>query len=603
MRTKRAASFLLLLTLLSAQSVYAQETALQGFDDYVNKALKDWDVPGVAIAIVKNDKILLAKGYGVKKIGDPAPVTEKTMFAIGSASKAFTAASVAILVDEGKMKWDDAATKYLPGFQLYDPAATRELTVRDLLSHRSGLERGDLMWYGSAFSRDEILQRVRYLKPSWSFRSQFGYQNIMYLAAGQAVAGVTRMSWDEVIKQKIFKPLGMNASNTSIKDLAKLDNVATPHAKVDSKVVSIPWRDIDNIAPAGSINSNVLDMAEWVRLHLNEGKVNNQTVITTGNVKEMHAPQTIIRREGVWEIISPEAHFMSYGLGWFLHDYKGRKVVQHGGNIDGMSALVAMIPEEKLGIVILTNMNGTMLTEALSFTVYDYFLPPQGAKHDYSAEMLKSIKALEAAGEKAEKKREEERAKGTQPSLALKGYTGTYSDEMYGEAKVAEENGKLVMSYGAAFKGDLEHWHYNTFRATWRDKTLGKSLVTFNLNAAGKAATLNIENLADFKRAAEKAEDVASIALSEDDLKKYIGKYELKTPPLEISVEMVGGKLKGVIPGQPIATFVPVAANRFKVVVDGVPAEIFAQFEMDGAKPKSMILEQGGMKFTLAPKQ
>ncbi len=601
MRTKSVTILLILLMVLSTPFVQAQETALQGFDDYVSKALKDWQVPGVAIAIVKNDKIILAKGYGVKKIGDPAPVTEKTLFAIGSASKAFTAASVAMLIDEGKMKWDDAATKYLPGFQLYDPAVTRELTVRDLLSHRSGLERGDLMWYGSNFSRDEILQRVRYLKPSWSFRSQFGYQNIMYLAAGQAVAGVTKTSWDEVIKQKIFKPLGMSASNTSIKDLARVNDVAAPHAKLDNQVVAIPWRDIDNIAPAGSINSNVLDMAQWVRLHLNEGKVNNQTVITSGSLKEMHTPQTIIRREGVWEIISPEAHFMAYGLGWFLHDYKGRKVVQHGGNIDGMSALVAMIPEEKLGVVILTNMNGTMLTEALSFTIFDYFLPPAGAKHDYSAEILKSIKALESAAEKAEKKKEEGRAKDTQPSLALKGYTGTYSDQMYGDAKVTEENGKLVINYGGAFKGELEHWHYNTFRATWRDKTLGKSLVTFNLNAAGKAETLNIENLADFKRT-EKVEDVASLALSEEELKKYMGKYELKSPPLEISVEMIGGKLKGVIPGQPVATFVPVAAHRFKVVVDGMPGEIFVQFEMDGAKPKGMTLEQGGMKFTLAPK-
>jgi CubicO group peptidase (beta-lactamase class C family) len=601
MRTRRAASFLLLFTLLSGQFIYAQEPALQGFDDYVNKALKDWQVPGVAIAIIKNDKIILAKGYGVKKVGDPAPVSEKTIFAIGSASKAFTAASAAMLVDEGKIKWDDPATKYLPGFQLYDPAATRELTVRDLLCHRSGLERGDLMWYGSAYGRDEILQRVRYLKPSWSFRSQFGYQNIMYLAAGQAVAGVSKMSWDDVIKQRIFKPLGMTSSNTSIKDLRTMTDVATPHGKVDSQVVAIPWRDIDNIAPAGSINSNVLDMAQWVRLHLNEGKANGQTLITSGSLKEMHTPQTIIRREGVWEIMTPEAHFMAYGLGWFLHDYKGRKVIQHGGNIDGMSALVAMIPEEKLGLVILTNMNGTFLTEALAFTAFDYFLPSSGVKHDHSAEILKSFKALEAAGEKAEKKREDARVKGTQPSLELKGYSGTYTDQMYGDAKVVEENGKLVLSYGAAFKGDLEHWHYNTFRATWRDRTLGKSLITFNLNAAGKADGLNIENLADFKRT-EKVEDVASLTLSEDELKKYLGKYELKTPPLEISVEMIGGKLKGVIPGQPVATFVPIAANRFKVVVDGAPVEIFAQFEMEGAKPKSLTIDQGGVKLTLAPK-
>ncbi|MEW6130010.1 MAG: serine hydrolase [Acidobacteriota bacterium] len=602
MRTRKAASFILLLILLSAQLVYGQQNAIPAsFDDYVKKALVDWEVPGVAIAVVKDDKVIFAKGYGVKKIGEPAPVTEKTMFAIGSASKAFTAAAVAMLVDEGKMKWDDGATKYLPGFQLFDPYASREITMRDLLCHRSGLERGDLMWYGSAYSRDEILQRVRHLKPSWSFRSQFGYQNIMYLAAGQAVAGVTKMSWDEVIKQRIFKPLGMTSSNTSIRDLAEMSDVSTPHTKIDGKVTAIPWRNIDNIAPAGSINSNVADMAQWVRLHLNEGKASGQTVITSGNLKELHMPQTLIRREGVWEIISPEAHFTAYGLGWFMNDYKARKIVHHGGNIDGMSAFVAMVPEEKLGVVILTNMNGTMITAALAYTIFDYFLPQIGAKHDHSAEILKSIKAVLAQSETAEKKKEEARVKNTQPSLALKNYVGTYTDEMYGEAKVTEENGKLVATYGAAFKGDLEHWHYDTFRSIWRDKSIGKSLVTFKLNAAGKVESLSIENLAEFKRT-EKAEDVASLNLSEADLQKYVGKYALKAPPLEISLEMVGGKLKGIIPGQPIATFVPVAANRFKVVVDGAPVEIYAQFEMDGAKPKSMILEQAGMKFTLTPK-
>ncbi len=602
MKTRNALLSLLLIIVLQTPFAYAQEPSLQGFDEYVNKAMKEWDVPGVAIALIKNDKIILAKGYGVKKLGDAAPVTERTVFAIGSSSKAFTAALVAMLVDDNKMKWDDPLAKYLSGFQLFDNYASREISLRDSLSHRSGLERGDLLWYGSDYSRDEILRRVRHLKPSWSFRSRFGYQNIMYLAAGEAVAAASKKSWDDNIKERLFKPLGMTSSSASIKDLAAMDNVASPHDKLDNKVQPVPWRNIDNIAPAGSINSTVVDMAQWVRLHLNEGKYNNQTLITSGSIKEMHTPQTVIRLEGVMEKLNPDSHFMNYGLGWFLQDYKGRKVVQHGGNIDGMSAMVGMIPEEKIGVVILTNMNGTLLRDALLYAVFDYMLPAQGTKRDWSADMLKAYKGLLEIAEKAEKKKEEDRVKDTKPSLALKNYIGTYTNEMYGDLKVSDENGKLVVNYNPAFIGELEHWNYDTFRVAWRARLVGKSLVTFTLNAAGKVDEIKVENFGDFKRAPDKAPEVVATAMSESDMMKYVGKYEVKQPPLDISIEMIGGKLKAVIPGQPVGTLVPIAQDRFKVSFAEAPVEIYVQFEMAGDKPKTATIEQGGMKFTMLPK-
>ena len=603
-RMKSLSVYFMLVMLLTGGIARAQEAPLQGFDDYVNKALKDWEVPGCAIAIVKNDSILYAKGYGVRKLGDPTPVDEKTLFAIGSASKAFTAASIAMLVDEGKIKWDDPVTKHLAGFQLFDPYATRELTVRDTLSHRSGLERGDLLWYGSSYDRDEIVRRVRYLKPGWSFRSRFGYQNIMFLTAGQIIPKVAGKSWDNFVRDRIFTPLQMTSTSTTITTLKNSDNVATPHDKFDGKVQPVPWRNIDNIGPAGSINSNVVDMAQWVRLHLGAGKYKNEQILSSGAIKEMHMPQTVIRVEGAAEKINPETHFMNYGLGWFLQDYRGRKVVQHGGNIDGMSALVAMIPEENLGLVILTNMDGTPLPTALMYKVFDAFL--QAPQRDWSADILKVVKAQEGLNKAAEKKREESRVKGTNPSLALAKYAGTYSNEMYGDAKITDENGKLVFRY-SAFTGDLEHWHFDTFEATMREHHLGKGFVSFTLNHEGKVdeAKLVMQGAGEieFKRAPEKAADVAAISLSEEELKKYLGKYEMKAPPLEVSIEMVGGKLKGVIPGQPVSTLVPVAQNRFKVVVEGAPIEIFAQFEMADGKPKSMTIEQAGMKFTLLPKQ
>jgi len=591
----------LLLALSIAPCAFAQEAPLQGFDEYVNKALKDWEVPGVGVAIVKGDKVVLAKGYGVRKLGHPALVNERTIFAIGSSSKAFTAAALAMLVDEGKIKWDDPVTKHLPGFELYDPYASKEMTVRDLLCHRSGLARGDLMWYGSSYSRDEILRRTRHLKPTWSFRSQFGYQNLMYLAAGQIVPAVAGKSWDDFIKDRFFKPLGMAASSTSTNDLKSSDNVASPHGKIDEKVVAIPWRNIDNIAPAGSINSNVAEMAAWAQLQLGDGNFAGRQLLSSGEVKEMHKSHTVISFDPPWNLLFPDAHFLNYGLGWFLSDYRGRKVVEHGGNIDGMSALVALIPEEKLGVVILTNLNGSELRTALKLRAFDAFLG--GEAKDWSAIHLKTMKGFEAQGKAAEKKQNDERVKDTKPSLALDKYAGTYQDEMYGDVKVAqEENGKLVVRYGAAFTGDLEHWHYDTFQTAWRDRTLGKGLVTFTLNSQGKVEAIKIPNLADFKRAPDKAPAVAGVTLSEADLKKFTGRYELKAPPLEISVELVGGKLKAVIPGQPVATLAPVSTDRF--TVEGAPVSVFVQFKLAGGKVSSLIVEQGSAPpLTFTPKQ
>ena len=505
--TLRAISFTLLL-FIGSVFTHAQPAPLAGFDDYVNKSIKDWDVPGVAIAIIKDDKIVYAKGYGVRETGKPDKVDERTIFAIGSSSKAFTAATVAMLVDEGKLKWDDPATKYLPGFQVFDPLTTREMTVRDLLTHRIGLERGDQLWYATEYDRAEVLRRIRYLKPSSSLRSKFGYQNIMYLAAGEIVPQVAGKSWDDFTRERIFQPLGMTASSTSIKPLASSTNVAAPHSKFDDKLTAIPYRQIDNIGPAGSINSNAVDMAQWVRLQLNNGKFDGKQLISAAQIAEMHSPQTIIRLEGAYPRLYPEAHFLSYGMGWFLSDYRGKKLVEHGGSIDGMRALVAMMPEEKLGVVILTNLSGTILSVPLSYRIFDAYLnQPQ---RDWSQEMLKTMNGLLEQGKAANQKMEAARVKDTRPSLALDAYAGDFQNEMYGDAKIVLENGKLKMQRGAYFAGELEHWHYDTFRVTWRDQQQGKAYVSFRLNSAGKVETMNMEGFAEFTRIPEKKAQAAN---------------------------------------------------------------------------------------------
>ena len=499
---KTRLSMLVLLIFVTVQAVAAQAPGAE-FEEYVNKALKDWGVPGGAIAIVKDDRVVLAKGFGVRELNKPEPVDEQTLFAIGSSSKAFTAASIAMLVDEGKLKWDDPATKHLAGFQLFDPYSTRELTITDLLSHRSGLTRGDLLWYASSYDRAEVLRRVRYLKPSWSLRSRYGYQNIMFLAAGQIIPSITGKPWDDFIRDRIFTPLGMKSSTTSIKAFATSANVATPHSKINDKIQAVSWRNIDNIAPAGSINSNVTDMAQWVRLQLGGGVYQNQRLLSAAAIKEMQTPQTIIRLEGMQASLYPEAHFLTYGLGWFLSDYRGKKVVEHGGAIDGMRAAVAMIPEEKLGLVVLTNLHGNVLPVALMYKIFDIYL--SAPQRDWSKDMLKVRDNLEQQAKTAEKKAESERVQGTSPSLALDKYAGTFQSDMYGEAKVALENDKLVLRFGPNFTGDLQHWHYDTFRVVWRDAMQGKGFVNFRLNTQAKVEVINIENLSEFTRVPEPA--------------------------------------------------------------------------------------------------
>jgi len=490
-RTSTLAIATLTFLSLAAPGGAQQREPFPGFDAYVRSALATWKVPGASVAIVRNDSVIYAKGYGVREIGKPTPVDERTMFAIGSSSKAFTSAAVAMLVDSGKVNLDATATTYLPGFQMYDSYATREITVRDMLSHRSGLARGELIWYGSDNSRDEILRRVRFLPPTWSFRSTFGYQNIMYLAAGQVVAKVTNAPWDDFIKQRIFQPLGMTSSNTSVTALKGNDNVAAPHAEVNDTVRAIPYRQIDNIAPAGSINSNAVDMAQWVRLQAGDGKFGGKQLISKRMLDEMHSPQTVIRLDPNWNAMNPSAHMMSYGLGWFLSDYEGKYLVQHGGNIDGMTALVAMLPEEKFGIVILSNMNGSQFPTTIMLRAIDMQLK-RPAK-DWSTQIHARMDSLMARARAAQARGGPQRVPNTKPSLALSEYAGTYADSAYGTVNITESNGTLNFVFGPTWRGPLEHWHYDTFHLKLDTPVLPAAPVTFHLNAAGKVEDMVVD--------------------------------------------------------------------------------------------------------------
>jgi CubicO group peptidase (beta-lactamase class C family) len=480
---------LAIFLLLAPPSIRAQEGPLKGLDDYILKSMKDWDIPGLAIAVVKDDKVVLAKGYGVRKLGDTTPVDANTLFAIASNSKAFTAATLAMLVDEGKVGWDDPIIKHIPGFQMYDPYAARELTIRDTLCHRSGLERHDLLWLSHPeYSRDEVLRRIQFIKPSWSFRSKYGYQNLMFLVAGQVVPAVTGKSWDDFAKERIITPLGMKRTSTSITRLEKDDNVASPHQRVDGKVQAISYRNVDNVGPAGSINSCVAEMSQWLRLQLAGGVYDKKRLLSAKAIAEMHKPQMVVPREETILKLLPDSHFMAYGLGLMMLDHRGRKVIQHGGSLPGMISQVFLVPEEKLGVVVLTNFRFNSVPMSLPYRILDAYMG--GETKDWTGEALKIWKTIEKRTIDAELKELKKRVEGTKPSLALEAYTGTYKDDLYGELKVTLEKDKLVLRFGPAFTGTLNHWHYDTFRTFWDDRTMGKAMITFTLNADGRVSEL-----------------------------------------------------------------------------------------------------------------
>jgi len=471
----------------------AQRPAARGipadFDATVARAMATFKVPGLAVAVVKNDSVIFAKGYGVRALGAPEPVTPHSLFAVGSTSKAFTVAVLQQLEQEGKLRLDDPATQYLPSLQLYDPYVTRELTVRDLVTHRSGLPTANAVWYGTPYSREEILRRLRYRKPSASFRSTWQYQNEMFLAAGQVIAAVDGRSWDDAVKARLFTPLGMRASGTSVRELATMPDVAQPHLERDGTVRRIPYRNIDNIAPAGSINSSVHDMARWIRFQLAKGKWNGAQLLNEAAFDDARRPYMAMPSSPFSELTAPGAQLVSYGMAWMLYGWNGRTIVEHSGGIDGMTAEVALVPEERLGLVILANLSTVAPQVLQSYLLDSFFGAP---KRDWTGEVSTKMAALEKAGADAMAKAERERTKDSRPTLPLSAYAGTYADSLYGDVVVREANGALQLTFLGNREARLEHWQFDTFQARWDDVILDKTMVQFFLDASGKVDRVRI---------------------------------------------------------------------------------------------------------------
>ncbi len=483
------------------------QNAPADLDAYVAQSMKTFDVPGMAVAIVKDSKIVVAKGYGVRKLGDSTPADEYTQFAIGSNTKAFTTAALATLVDAGKLSWDDPVYQRLPGFVMYDPYVSHEMTIRDLITHRSGMGLGEgdlLFWPHSTYTRDDIVYKLRFMKPQSSFRSHFAYDNLLYMTAGQIIPAVTGTSWDDYIRQHIFAPLGMTHSTVSSKDLKPGDDFASPHSRVDGKLQVLPLEDLDNVGPAGSINSCAADMAKWVQVQLNRGKFADHEgrLFSEERSKEMWAAHTILPvGDPPPPLVGLKANFSDYALGWFLRDYHGRKLVGHTGGVGGFVSRVMLVPEENLGVVVLTNAEEGGAFDSILFHVLDtYFrLPPTDWIAGYKS--VKDQEEKEAAD--TMKKAEAGRAANSKPTLPLEKYAGIYNDAWYGPITIRIENGGLVISFDhtPGMIGDLQPWQYETFKAHWRTRTIEDAFVTFSLNPDGSiesARMAAVSPLADF---------------------------------------------------------------------------------------------------------
>lgn len=440
-----------------------------GLDAYITKAVQTWKIPGMSVAIVRNDSVVYTKGFGTLSAQNRTPVNEQTLFEIGSSSKAFTATLVAMMVSDGKMHWEDHVSDYLPGFKLYDPVANEAVTIRDALTHRSGIARGELVWLGAGISRDEVLHRIRFLKPESPFRSKYSYQNMMFLAAGQAAGKAAGSTWDELIRQRIFGPLGMTSSVTTSKGL--VNNVARPHGNDHDTAVVEEMFNGENIGPAGSILSNAKDMAQWLRFQLNDGTVSGKRLVNSIALKETHSPQ-ILTVSGVPPAgrggdpaaprdTIPVTHFSSYGMGWFVEDYHGQLMWQHGGNTTGMTAAVGMLPEKRIGVAVLSNMQGAQLPAIVMHYIFDRALGLP--MKDLSAEAFDRYMVQRKRADSTAAAQLAEHPLDAKPPLPLTAYAGTYVDSLYGEATVSVNDGKLELRRGD-WHARLQYWNASNFR-------------------------------------------------------------------------------------------------------------------------------------------
>lgn len=481
--------FVLVLAIFIPGGLYARKFSPKKLDKDIRTMVEVMKPVGLAVAVVKDGKIIFSKGYGVKDVETKEKITPETLFNIASCSKAFTTASLGILVQEGKLEWDDKVIDYLPDFQLSDPWITNHLTIRDLVSHRVGLGTfdGDLLWYETDYDDKEIIRRMRFLPIRRQFRSQFGYQNNTYITAGEIIKKISGKSWAEFVTEKVLQPLEMTTTRVGGKFLAKDADLAQPHYK-NKKYPRI----VQKPNAAASLFSSVDQLTHWMRMLLDNGKWGDKRLLESRTLRDLFSPQTPQRVSGFQE--KRGTWFRAYAMGWGVSNYYSEKVVEHSGGMPGYISMVTLVPNQNLGIVTLTN-NMNRIPMIVKYLVMDQFIRHPG-KHDWVKLAMDFHKrGLEGEGKRL-KKRLEKRVKDTRPSLDLEKYAGSYNDQWYGDASIEFKEGKLILTLlptREIFTSPMEHWHYDTFRVDFKDEFLPFGLITFSFDSNGNITGFKID--------------------------------------------------------------------------------------------------------------
>jgi CubicO group peptidase (beta-lactamase class C family) len=473
----------------STASAQTKPDPLKDFDAYMQRVMNDWKVPGAAVAIVKDGKVILSKGYGLRDAKNNLPVTEKTLFPIASISKSFTVATLGTLATEGKLDWDKPVRDYLPDFRMQTDELTAHVTPRDLVTHRTGLPRHDATWYRSGLTREEMYARLRYLEPNRDLRQEFQYNNLMFMTAGYLAGKLAGSTWEDAVTARIFKPLGMSASGFDFGSSFKsAGDVAHPYQKDDKEVANeIPIYPGDRaLGPAGAIVSNLSDMTQYLLMYLNHGKHGEQQIVSPGNLRQMISPQMVLQSADV----DPELGYNHYGMGLFVTTYRGHKYVQHGGNLDGFSLLISFLPDDNIGSVILLNMDGSSLREVLSYNISDRLLALD--QLDWNKRELDRYFAFRKSSDEARDKNYVPRRLDTHFSHPIEEYPGEYSNPAYGTIEVVRADGDRLKVTYHTLSSTAEHWHYDVWRTPHNPlDQLQESEFMFNTDWEGNISSLS----------------------------------------------------------------------------------------------------------------
>jgi CubicO group peptidase (beta-lactamase class C family) len=544
-------------TLNAGAQAAASKPSLEGLDAFVARTVQDWKVPGLAVAVVQDGKVLLSKGYGLRDIDKKLPVTPHTLFAIGSITKSFTVTTMGTLVDTGKLDWDKPVCDYLPSFRLYDSYASGHVTPRDLVTHRTGLPRHDLVWYSSDFTRQDLVYRLRFLEPSKELRSTYQYNNLMLMTAGYMAGELAGSTWEEAVSQRILLPLGMRDTNFSVRDSQMSSDFARPYKNAKDEIKEVPFHNIDQIAPAGAINSSIADMTQYLLLHMLKGRVGEKRILSENNALQMQTPQMVVQAAPQYKELANSC----YGMGFMISAYRGHKLVQHGGAIDGFTANFAFLPQDGIGVVVLANLDADKdpVPTIVAYNVFDRLLGLDQVP--WNQRFLEQEKKSKESEEEAKKKGYTASKPGTHPSHELKDYAGEYQSPGYGTVAIALAGEDLTMTLNK-LSSPLRHFHYDLFKVPENPlDPLEKMKVVFFTDVKGDVSSLSIPlepNVKEivFTRIPERQMFERSF------LEPLTGQYEL--PGTVLTIALKGDKtLVAVLPGQPERELIPVRGTTF----------------------------------------